>query len=389
MPDQLLPFVEQLSTAEDHDQVARWLSRSPAMVVLRDMAQGRLPIEHATLDTAGAHRRARATGIEHLRRLLVSAGVLPPRDEHFARLQREIEARTEALASAHRSVLRRFVTWHTLPRVRSRIAQGRDPESTCSNARNALFGPYRLLADLEAANVPLNALNQPMVDVWMTENPGYVIHTVKFLRWARQQRLAPALDLPKQKMDTPRTFIPHDEHWAAARRCLTDDALPHRLRLAGCLVLLYGQRASTIVRLRRSDVTVTDGVTHIDLGTDSVVLDEPLAGIARDLAVARVPQAQPRGLSRAFNADGDGWLLPGRGPGKRLGDAALRVELTRLGVHTRAGRNTALLALARDVPPMVLCDLLGVGASTAERWRNYAGGSWADYAAERSAKGIN
>ena len=29
---------------------------------------------------------------------------------------------------------------------------------------------------------------------------------------------------------------------------------------------------------------------------------------------------------------------------------------------------------------MVLCDLLGVGSSTAERWRGYAGGAWATYA---------
>ncbi len=29
---------------------------------------------------------------------------------------------------------------------------------------------------------------------------------------------------------------------------------------------------------------------------------------------------------------------------------------------------------------MVLRDLLGVGSSTAERWRGYAGGAWASYA---------
>jgi len=39
-----------------------------------------------------------------------------------------------------------------------------------------------------------------------------------------------------------------------------------------------------------------------------------------------------------------------------------RQDLTKLQIRTRSGRNTALLALARDVPPMVLCDLLGVGS---------------------------
>lgn len=37
--------------------------------------------------------------------------------------------------------------------------------------------------------------------------------------------------------------------------------------------------------------------------------------------------------------------------------------------------------LARDVPPSVLCDLLGISTTTAERWREHAGGTWTAYAA--------
>ncbi len=207
-----------------------------------------------------------------------------------------------------------------------------------------------------------------------------MIATVIFLRWARRQRLVPVLELPKQQMNTPRQFSDAEDQWTIAKRCLTDNSLPHRLHLVGALVLLYGQQASTIARLRRSDVTSASGLISIRLGRDAVVLDDPLATIAAELAAAAVPDAQPRGIARAFNAEGDGWLFPGRGPGKPLGEAALSKDLTKLGIRTRSGRNTALLALARDVPPMVLCDLLGVGSSTAERWRGYAGGAWATYA---------
>lgn len=71
-------------------------------------------------------------------------------------------------------------------------------------------------------------------------------------------------------------------------------------------------------------------------------------------------------MARAFDAAGDGWRFPAGGPGKPLGEAALRKDLTKLQIRTRSGRNTALLTLARDVPPMVLCELLGVGSSAVE-----------------------
>ena len=167
-----------------------------------------------------------------------------------------------------------------------------------------------------------------------------------------------------------------------AKRCLTDNSLPHRLRLVGALVLLYGQQASAIARLRRSDVPSASGLVSIRLGRDAVVLDEPLATIAAELAAAAVPDAQPRGIARAFNAEGGAWLFPGRAPGKPLGEAALRQDLAKLQIRTRSGRNTTppCSPLPEVYPPMVLRDLLGVGSSTAERWRGYAGGAWATYA---------
>ena len=60
-------------------------------------------------------------------------------------------------------------------------------------------------------------------------------------------------------------------------------------------------------------------------------------------------------------------------PGKPLRESALRVEPRKLGISTCAGRNTALLVPARDVPLMLLKDPLGIGASTSQRWRERAG----------------
>jgi len=45
------------------------------------------------------------------------------------------------------------------------------------------------------------------------------------------------------------------------RRCLTDEQLSTTLRVAGSLVLLYGQTPTRNVTLTRHDVTRLDGMT--------------------------------------------------------------------------------------------------------------------------------
>ena len=374
--EQLAPFVTRLARAEDLEQVYRWLKRGPAAEVLREMAQGRQPVAHATLDAAGGDRRGRATAIEHLRRLLVAAEVLPQRDESWVRLERDVDTKLASLDPADASVLRRFVSWYTLPRTRQRIELGRDPQVTCQLARDSLAGPIRFLNHLRAIGLPLARVGQADLEMWLAADPGS-IQVMIFLRWARRQHLTPALQMPTQRMQVPREFAEADAQWHLARRCLTDESLPNRTRLAGCLVLLYGQQAAVLVRLRRLDVRFGDGQVRIQLGPDQLVLDEPLASVA--MALAGTAEGQPRGIARAFTAEDNQWLFSGRGPGKPLGAAALRRDLAKLGIRTRQGRNTALLALARDVPPMILSELLGVAPSTAERWRGYAGGAWTSY----------
>lgn len=53
--------------------------------------------------------------------------------------------------------------------------------------------------------------------------------------------------------------------------------------------------------------------------------------------------------------------------------------------NIRGHHNTALLALASDVRPVVLADLLGLHPNTSERWRHLAAGGLAVYAAARLA----
>jgi hypothetical protein len=49
-------------------------------------------------------------------------------------------------------------------------------------------------------------------------------------------------------------------------------------------------------------------------------------------------------------------------------DVLFGVRLQRYGINAHAGRNTARLALAAELPASVLADLTGISISTAERW---------------------
>ncbi len=50
-----------------------------------------------------------------------------------------------------------------------------------------------------------------------------------------------------------------------------------------------------------------------------------------------------------------------------------------------AGRNTARLALAAELPASVLADLTGISVGTAERWSQCAKRDWAVYVGQRTA----
>jgi hypothetical protein len=66
-------------------------------------------------------------------------------------------------------------------------------------------------------------------------------------------------------------------------------------------------------------------------------------------------------------------------------DVLFGTRLLRHGISAHAGRNTARLALAAELPASVLADLTGISISTAERWSYWARRDWTAYVAVRTA----
>ncbi|MFB7446113.1 hypothetical protein ACFC01_49035 [Streptomyces mirabilis] len=56
-------------------------------------------------------------------------------------------------------------------------------------------------------------------------------------------------------------------------------------------------------------------------------------------------------------------------------------KLREHGLEVVSARNTAVLEAVADLPPVVISDLFGVGATSAHRWAWFAQDSWAQYLA--------
>lgn len=141
------------------------------------------------------------------------------------------------------------------------------------------------------------------------------------------------------------------ERLDALRSLLEDDTIVDRLRVAGCLVALYAQPATRIVRLTAEDLTVTLDLALVRLG-------EPV----QLPAALRDPAA--RMLTRADAASDSRWLFAGQKAGQTMNPSHLSRRLRRLGVPALPARSSALAALAHRIPTPVLAELLGLHAHT-------------------------
>lgn len=240
----------------------------------------------------------------------------------------------------------------------------------------------RFLAWLRNQHLTPQELSQAWVDRWISQNPSYSGRLATFLRWAGRRRLLPRALLPADVNWPPTTEAPATNQLMLVRRCLTDAPLAAPDRLAACLLTIYGQPLSRICRLRLDDIAFESESTTLQLGHTPLELPPGVAAILRKVIDRR--ETPPPGISPS-PADDALWLFPGKPPTQPISSETLRRRIHALGVPTaRSARNTALTNLAREVPPVVLADLLGLSLNAAVRWSELSGGTWISYAGSRA-----
>jgi hypothetical protein len=326
------------------------------------------------------------------------------RDRRLADFQRWAAAKLDRIGNAgHRRLLQQFLQWRLLrhlrscsgaagplcpgpsPRGKQRLRPGVDAAPPLGHgpyqrAKQRLTTAIAFLAWLDGRGRHLGECTQHDLDQWFATGPTTRRHVITFLSWARQQRIIRNIDVPVTSTEGTAVCPPGPQaRLAAIRRLLLDETLPPGDRIAGCLVTLYGQQPSRIAALRTTDTSCADGGTRLKLGADWLDVPEPVATLLRQHLRDR------SNMTTAANPASP-WLFPGQLASEYRSYRQLVRVLHQLGIPARATRLAAWRELARQAPPAVLADALGVSPGTAMRHAFLGGAGWSAYAARTRAR---
>jgi hypothetical protein len=213
--------------------------RRPGGQLIRNMVTGELACSHEGLDEL-----QQTTAVQHLRGLLVLAEILPPREEQLALLARDIQhLLADVTHPLHRTVLSRYARWHLMPLAHQRTDHDTGfTQYQCENLRRHLRTARRLLDDLHRHGMPLADITQAVIDRWLIRNRPRQNYARAFLLWAADAGLAPTeVAIGTSARTGERNIMSETERVLLAVELETDDTLAISDRVAGCLVLQYGQ----------------------------------------------------------------------------------------------------------------------------------------------------
>jgi hypothetical protein len=373
---QLQPLADVLDVEGNPRSVIMWLHASKWSRLLGDLANEYDKITHQILDDLPQTRH-----LIYLRQVLVHVGALDERDEDIEGTLPWVDELLEKQAPSVSRIVRPYATWSVLRRARrrSKVTENR---SARKYARSRITLAVTFLNTLEGDGRTLQEATQTDIDLWLAYG-GVGRHRLRdFILWAHARGLCAKLDVPWVQRAEPESFLGQTARWDLLRRCVHDDRIVLTQRVAGSLALLYGLTPTQIVQLTIADVEQRGEHTFLRLGRSPMVLPISVAAIVAELVGQAAIYRHSIVGSKPTRSP---WLFPGGAPGHHTRASWISEQLNRdLGISLRRARNTALCALAEDLPGAVLADLLGLHITTATRWTNLVKRDWAQYVSERS-----
>jgi hypothetical protein len=358
----LQPLAAALATIPNPAATLQWLQQPHIRVLLTGLASGTIPLTHEALATRPDWRSA-----IHLRDLLTQCGALPATDRQLTSYEGWLHRRLDLLAThPHERLLRQFSLWHQLPRMRTKAATAPLRPSAGTYARQRFTQAENFLTWTTTLGRHPAQLTQADIDTWHATAASHQKQGARsFLTWAMTSHHTPTCQLPTLRFATGEA-ITQNRRLALLRRYLTDDHAPARIRAAACLMLLYAQPLSRILRLTTTDITHDNGQVHIRFGHPPAPVPEPFASLLLQLITDRP-------------ATSSNWLFPGRSPGQPAAYTTIFTQLRDLGFPIRTARIATLRQLVLQAPAPVIAEALGFHYTTTERQHTNAGATWNRY----------
>lgn len=323
---------------------------------------------HAYLDQAGSEYQTRA-----VRSVLIDHEMLPPRDELLARFELWLpDALAEIPDPGERRTVTQYARWRHLRALRRNTMPSRSGQ--LSWRRIEIMGIIELLGWIHSRGGSLASLTQADVDEWLTGGTRPFLH--HFLKWAGRDGTSRRLVAPRPPSGrlNPQAMS-DDERWRLFADVTSDASIDPHTKFAAGLMLMFGIRAAKIVQLRAEDVTVTEETVLVRLGAEPLVLPAELAPAAVGAASNRTA---PRMFVESIEQE---WVYPGARAGHHMAPDTLNARLRAVGIPPRLARTSALIALAQELPPVVLSRLTGLDITSAIAWSNAIGANSNAYAA--------
>lgn len=369
-PDGFRTLVDALCRADRPESILTWKRSDKVQALLTALATESIPLTHDGLDGVEPH----GVHVDHLRAILVHAGVLSPRDTRIARFGEWIDNRLACLSNPQITrPVRQFATWHHLKRIGDMVAAGKPIRGAVDTSKQEINEVLKFLTWLDSEHArTITACTQQDVDQWIATGTT-TRHAIRtFVIWCAVTRINTAITLGFREAKTTR-ILTQQQRLAWIRELLTGEGESLPYRVVGLILLLYAQPVVKIVETPLSAITMTSGALTIAFGATPSPALEPFAALLREHITQR-PHLRTTGADNP-------WLFPGSRPGDHLRpDTAVR-RLRRLGIDLLGARNAALRDLVSQVPPSVVADMLGYSDKVTHHHADLAGQPWHAYPA--------
>jgi hypothetical protein len=342
-----------------------WLGRAKSVEILCRVAQHDGDLTHDVLDALPSGQP-----VNFVRELLVSFGLLPAYDRYANRLERWMDkffaSAEDALVPQAREdlrLLRTFATWSVLQRTRKRSDSRPTSVYSLKQARRQIRASLDLIKYAANLGRGLDSLTQGDVDEWISVGPSTRGEVRHFLNWAWRGNSLRRLVVVCRKERLPQSVPwPSEKRWATVRKLLHDHTIDLALRVAGLLLVVYGQSLSRIARIPKVDIVSNEKGVHLKQRRGLLRLGPGVAEMASELSAAQ----QKRGTFDQYMDSP--WLFPGLLPSGHLSPSQLSERLNDIGVDVYGARTRGLIDLAATLPTRVLADMMGIDITTATNW---------------------